>query len=521
MTRTTNNTFFAGLACVAAVCVLLLWQKICKSRPSWIQNLDSLGRTRAAKLPGNAVVCGGSVAGIVTARILADHFEHVYLVDPEIGDMDKPKTRILQYHAGHVFLGLFVQGARRLWPNFDVELAAAGARFVPADLQVHFSGVLLLTPYHDYPPGCLPDTLVTRRSTAQVALEKVLTQHPTSANITMVAGTVRSIRLLDGKTSIESVLVRKSDGTQMSLGDVGLVADCTGATQAGLKWLESAGISLPRSLRACYTANLAYVTICFTVAPKLEEMLSLPEWTKKTTALYAYSNSSSSVLALIKTDNGTMQFLCGDAGSFDLPRTSADVIPFLARMQGKADMPSWFISTMSILCERGNPSFNNIRIPTQSYVQYHSLPEAKLPSNFVAIGDANLQLNPMHAQGFAKIMLNALVLNALLNTVKLDATELPRDFSKRYFKANALNTQGLWDATRFHDYGSPNCQPVEGETTENGRFARWFGFKLISAATKDEEVASALWHVRHMFAADKALFAPRILWKVLWTRSLF
>jgi hypothetical protein len=41
-----------------------------------------------------------SVAGTVTARILADHFERVILVDPEIDDA-KPKTRILQYHALH------------------------------------------------------------------------------------------------------------------------------------------------------------------------------------------------------------------------------------------------------------------------------------------------------------------------------------------------------------------------------------------------------------------------------------
>jgi hypothetical protein len=42
-----------------------------------------------------------SVAGPVTARILADHFERVILIDPEINDNEKPKTRIMQYNAGH------------------------------------------------------------------------------------------------------------------------------------------------------------------------------------------------------------------------------------------------------------------------------------------------------------------------------------------------------------------------------------------------------------------------------------
>ncbi|KAJ6558218.1 hypothetical protein B0H19DRAFT_132270 [Mycena capillaripes] len=81
--------------------------------------------------------------------------------------------------------------------------------------------------------------------------------------------------------------------------------------------------------------------------------------------------------------------------------------------------------------------------------------------------------------------------------------------------------EALWDGTRLHDYGSVTCEPMDGETRDTGRFVRWFERKLLSAATQDEEVASALWHVRHMLAADKALFAPTVLWKVLWTRSLF
>jgi len=82
----------------------------------------------------------------VTARILADHFERVVIVDPEIEDEEKPKTRIIQYTATHgepppssdkiasittfypVLLSLFVHGARRPWPNFDSEVLAASGR---------------------------------------------------------------------------------------------------------------------------------------------------------------------------------------------------------------------------------------------------------------------------------------------------------------------------------------------------------------------------------------------------------
>ncbi|KAJ7479962.1 hypothetical protein B0H11DRAFT_2233533 [Mycena galericulata] len=517
----TPATWLASAACIF-ITAGIVWQRACKSRPEWIRALDTLGVPRKQKLPGTAIVCGGSIAGIVTARVLADHYEKIILVDPEIED-EKPQTRIMQLHALHAFLSLFVDGARRLWPNFDAELEAYGGRFVPADTQIHYSGIKLLTPYQDYPPGCLPDTLVIRRSTAQKALHKVFMQHPTAAQITVVPGTVRGVTTSRDKTSVESVIVRKPDGTEVTLNDVALVADCTGMIQAGLKWLKTAGVSLPENIRRSYNGNLRYVTTTFAVSPELESTLPLPEFVNRTLMVYGFASHfdlGSAVVGLIKTDNNTMQLLIGDSGDGDLPRVPSDFVPYFTGFRGHAAIPSWFIDTIGILCESGDPVLNYIKIPPQSYVQYHSLPAGILPSNFVAIGDSNLQLNPIHGQGFGKIILNALALNSLLNTVD-NLKGLPKDFSGRYFKNNATNTQSLWDATRLHDYGSPTSQPMEGETHDTGRLVRWFELKLISAATRDEEVASALWHVRHLLAADKVLLAPTTLWKILWTPSLF
>ncbi|KAJ7107792.1 hypothetical protein C8R44DRAFT_857873 [Mycena epipterygia] len=521
------NMSTLSLSLTVGGCVLftlgILWQQFCKSRAGWMKELEILGQPRKQKFPGSAIVCGGSIAGTVTARILADHFERVVLVDPEIEDAERPKTRIMQYNAVHAFLSLFVNGARRLWPDFDTEFKAAGGHLVPADWQAHYSGVLLPSPFKDYPLGRLPDTLVMRRSGAQKVLHRLLVQHPTAANITLLAGTVRGVEPSAEMTSIQSVVVRKLDGTQVSLNDVAIVADCTGSTQAGFKWLQNAGFSLPKNLRCSYSGNLRYASLCFDVPPELEAILPVPsDMTGK--VLYTdiqHFKYGDSLIALVKTDNNTMQLLFGDCGNTDLPRIASDVGPFLSGYRGSFGIPAWVQETISILCEKGNPEFDNIKIPTLSHVQYHSAPAGALPSNFVAIGDANLKLNPIYGQGFAKILLNGLALNALLHTTNPSGQKLPRDFSARFFKKNAGNTQGLWDSTRMHDYATAGCEPMEGETRDTGRLARWFELKLLSAASQDDEVASALWHVRHLLAADKMLLAPTLLWKILWTRSRF
>lgn len=85
-----------------------------------IDGLPLLGLTRAEKIKGTAVVCGGrcvsdacslrmllivpsSISGLLTARVCSDHFSHVLLIDPELSEVErtKPSTRIAQYDSLH------------------------------------------------------------------------------------------------------------------------------------------------------------------------------------------------------------------------------------------------------------------------------------------------------------------------------------------------------------------------------------------------------------------------------------
>ncbi|KAJ6538109.1 hypothetical protein B0H19DRAFT_1270473 [Mycena capillaripes] len=444
-----SSIYLALTACVLLISGII-WQRVCTSSPEWIEELDSLGQPRKQKLSGTAVVCGGrqnSVAGTVIARVLSDHFERVILVDPELHDIEKPKTRIMQYNAAHGFLALFIHGARCLWPNFDNKVKAAGGRSLYADFRYHYSGIAVPCPYWDHPDSSQPDAPAMRRSTAQKALYELLIQHPTTSNMTVVPGIVRGVEASENNTSISSVLVRKLDGTQVAVSDSELVVDCTGTTQAGMKWLETAGFYVPETLRCAYRPNIRYATICFYVAPELESNLPIPESAINAIIPYGYVGHftyGSSIAALLRTDNNTMQVLLTSSED-NLPRSVSEVVPFISKIRGHRSIPSWFFRTVEVLCEQcSNPSIDIFKIRDQSYVKYHSLPAGVLPSNFIAVGDADIQLNPIYGQGFAKVMLNAITLNALLHSLGSSVRHLPRDFSARYFKKNVARTKGLW-----------------------------------------------------------------------------
>ncbi|KAJ6452014.1 hypothetical protein C8R47DRAFT_1229627 [Mycena vitilis] len=462
---------------VAFFAICVAWQMYCEAPPRWVKQLESLGQPRKQMLPGTAIICGGSISGIVTARICADHFERVIIIDPEIQDSDKPKTRIMQYHAVHTLLALFVIAARRLWPNFDAEVIAAGGRLRPADLQVHYSGLPRPAPYDEYPAGRLPQTLVMRRSSSQRLLERIFLEHPTSAKTTVLRGTVRSLSASDDGASIATVTFRQIDGTLVALDDAALVVDCTGgAAQSGLKWLPAAGFSVPATIRSEYQGNMQYFCMAFDVPPDLAAKLPIPASQKETGAPYIYAPHDEAVTTLVMliiTDNNTMQLAVGDTSSGEMPRAVSEVVPFIAGFPDlNRPIPSWVLETIELLCEHGNPSAHIIKLPTQSFVQY-SLHAGALPSNFIAAGDASMQLNPIHGQGVTKAIYNGITLNALLHSVKPRSSRLPSDFSASYFKSSAPTLKTLWDTTRLHDYGSLRCRPMDGETLDTGRFVRW------------------------------------------------
>ena len=77
---------------------------------------------------GHAVVIGASMAGLVAARTLADHFERVTIIERDRLPSG-PDIRGGVPQARHVHV-LLLRGTRlleRLFPGLDAELAAAGA----------------------------------------------------------------------------------------------------------------------------------------------------------------------------------------------------------------------------------------------------------------------------------------------------------------------------------------------------------------------------------------------------------
>ncbi|THG95163.1 hypothetical protein EW026_g6443 [Hermanssonia centrifuga] len=295
-----------------------------------VDGLPLLGVQRGKKIKGTAVICGGSISGLLSARVCADHFTDVLIIDPELAQVERTKasTRIAQYDSLHGYLTFVLDGMRRLWPNFDNELQKVGGHIAPGDVKPYFSGILIPAPYTEYEAKSqpLPETMFIRRPQLENLLRRLVLGF--RSNVRTLVGTVRGLEAKQGPTArISAIIVRTGNG-EISIKDPTMVVDCSGDSQAGFKWLKKCGYEMPADVRLEYDQKLYYVTITFSVSEDMKKSMPIPGGYEQAGWLYTFvpqPKLTSAGFVLGKMDNDTMQLCCGGWGDVNLPLEADDI----------------------------------------------------------------------------------------------------------------------------------------------------------------------------------------------------
>lgn len=162
-----------------------------------------------------------------------------------------------------------------------------------------------------------------------------------------------------------------------------MMSDCTGSTQAGIKWLTLAGYALPDNLRHSYHPKLHYMTITFTISQELRGTLPTRPEADKSHWIFTYfphPRRGNAIIVFNHMDNGTgepclfatavnviqcsciVQLLFGGWDIHNLPKEAAEIEPFLATIQGHAPLPSWLYKMVHALVEHGSPTFEAVKL---------------------------------------------------------------------------------------------------------------------------------------------------------------
>jgi len=448
------------------------------------------GADRASKADAaHAVVVGGGMAGLLAARVLADHFEQVTLVERDaLPDSAQARKGVPQGRMPHVLLPRGLGILERLFPGYGHELEAAGAVSlrVPTD-------ALMLTPAGwldrratGWPLLSASRPLyerVARRRLREVPGVTILDRHDVTSLLTSP----------DGR-QVEGVRLRPLDdadrGDQQLAAD--LVVNACGRGSRTPAWLSEAGYDTPTKTHV--DPDVGYAARIYRIPDGFRA-----DW--QVVMLSAQPPSMSRTGYLFPIEDG--QWIVGLAGAAGQhPPTDEDGFAAFTRSLRHPAIATALAAAEPVTPIRGYRGTSN---RLWHYERMHRWPE-----RFVVLGDAVCSFNPIYGQGISTAAVAAETLDACLREQRRrrpadDLDGLGRRFQRRLARRNA----NPWTLSTGEDLRFPTTTGMRVSAAM--RLQHRYLDRVVTATTRDPATADTYVQVVGMLAHPLSLFAPRIL----------
>jgi 2-polyprenyl-6-methoxyphenol hydroxylase-like FAD-dependent oxidoreductase len=430
---------------------------------------------------GTAIVLGGSVAGMLAARVLADHAETVLIIerDPVTAGADA-RRGVPQSSQVHALLAGGSRQLERWFPGFIARAVAAGASLVPPDQQAtYIDGVRKVR-------GADISLLSGTRPFLEGRIRAELLELP---NVKVVTGQVIGLEI--GETAVAAV--RYESGGVAGRETADLVVDAMGRASRLSAWLESAGWERPPVVRV--TTGINYATAFFHRPPGRHP---------HGTALAIPSNMlgeevGGAVFSTVEGDRWIV--MMGGYGDFRPGSTAADMI-----RRFRTQLPAPF----------GHVAANEMVGDVTTYRQADSRRRdfwacERLPARLAVVGDAVASFNPLYGQGMSSAALHASALSLFLrSSPDLDAPA--RDF----LALQRVIVDAAWQISASED--SSGSQDRD-RTPVRDRMARRIVDLIIQASVTDTAVNAAFQEVTQMLRHPSALAGPKVVWRAWQARK--
>jgi 2-polyprenyl-6-methoxyphenol hydroxylase-like FAD-dependent oxidoreductase len=431
-----------------------------------------------------AVVLGGSIAGLMAARVLSDHADEVVIIERDDTDGDEPRQGVPQGTQVHGLLPAGQIQLDRFFPGFFDESVAAGA-VVPSPDAVRF--------FMNGAPRLAPGAGSDARSvvSSRPFLESLVRQRVRAIdNIRFVNARVEGL-VFDG-ARVSGV---RYTGNEPQTLDADFVVDTMGRSSRLSDWLESEGFARPPMRRMAIRIN--YATARFkrrlTGQDAIDVVVSHDTAAEGRTARIGGINA-------IENDH-YMVLVSGYAED----KPSRDVEDFTRRC--REDFPAVF-RRVADACEMVGPVITYHQADSRRR-DFHRI--NRFPARLVAAGDAIASFNPIYGQGMTSAMLHASCLSAYLR----DDPNLDRP-AKAYFALAKVVVDAAWQVSTFADLALPH---VDGPYPRGYRMMDWISTRIFRVSENDAQVNHRLGLVTMMLAHPNSLMSAGVLWKALRTSN--
>jgi 2-polyprenyl-6-methoxyphenol hydroxylase-like FAD-dependent oxidoreductase len=435
----------------------------------------------------HAVVMGGSVAGMVAARVLSDHFQHVTIVERDrLPAEPDHRPGVPQSFQAHQLIAGGRQVLERLFPGLDDTLAAAGAPLIDLvnDARLHFApGVLARGP-----------SGAKLRSITRIRLEwevrKRLGEVP-NVSIVQNAGAVGLLSTPD-RTRVTGVRLERAvpaGGDVPGHLDADLVVDATGRRSRAADWLTALGYDRP-------SVNVVDGHVSY--ATRLYEEIPLPEGTGMLWTI-ARAPDNPRFGLIFPVEGGRSLALVGGIGKDCRAPTEDKAFLEFSRSLIDPMIHEHLRTARPLTRAQAYRQLDN------QWRHYETI--ARMPERFVPLGDSVCAFNPVYGQGMTVAALEGTALGDELATGGLEglAARAQRRFSK------IIAPAWLFATGEDYRWSTTDGPPVP----RLARIAHAYIDHVILLALGDPKVAALLVEVGQMAKPFNVLFSPRLLVRVL------
>jgi 2-polyprenyl-6-methoxyphenol hydroxylase-like FAD-dependent oxidoreductase len=425
--------------------------------------------------PDRAIVIGASIAGLLAARVLSDHFDEVVIVErdllPHVAEFRKgvPQSRHL-----HVLLARGAQILEQLFPGFRDSLCEAGAQPIDwcrdvlwlgaAGWGTRFEHSLTLILTHRE----LLEWSIRQRVLASERV-RCIQEHDVT-DLLARSGPVMGIRLR-----------ARPDGEVHDL-TARLVVDASGRNSKAPEWLAALGYAKPRE--TVINSFLGYASRQYLKPAELQL-----DW--KALFFMAKAPKSTRTGVLFPIDASRWMVTLAGVGRDYPPNDEAGFLDFARGLRSP-------ILYEAIRHALPLTPISAYRRTENQWRRYDEL--KRWPEGFIVLGDAVCAFNPIYGQGMTVAAQSAVVLDHWLRRP---------DPARGFQRALGKTVATPWLLATGEDFRFPSTEGGRpGLTT---RLAHRYFDRLLEVSTVDETVAQAFLRVLHLLEPPSVLFRPGIV----------
>ncbi len=435
----------------------------------------------------HALVVGAGMGGLTAARVLADHFERVLVLErdalPEQAD-DRPG--VPQGKHVHALLAGGQRALCELFPGFDGDLARMGAVPLRAGLDVRVER----PGYDPFPQRDLGlDGYAQSRAQLELGVRRRVRAHA-SIEVRERCRVQEFVASADGGT-VTGARYQGADGKSETV-DTDLIVDASGRGTPTLDLIESIG--LPRPDETAIGVDVAYATAVFAIpedAPR--------DW--KGVFCFPRPPSSRGALLLPMEGQRWIITLAGRHGE----RPPGDVAGFIAYAQ------TLRTPTIGNAIRHARPlgEITRFGFPESGYRHYDRL-EA-FPRGLLPLGDAVCRFNPVYGQGMSVAAQEACALHRLLSARAGEPDPVDKLASAFFAEADAL-IETPWAQAAIPDFVHPDTR---GERPADLEQTLKFGLALTRLMARDPAIHKLVAEVQHLLKPRRVYFEPDLLQRVM------